>query len=181
MAESGYGKSSGNITISRIWDPTTEQWLEAGRSGLTVGVDPGISGAIAILDAKGAAIEVYDMPVVDGLVSGRLLFRSLWERRIRRVIVEKVNAMPGQGVSSMFKFGRSVGVVEGVVGALGVRFSWVAPGAWKRHHGLLRAEKEASRRLAIEKFPCMAEKLARKKDVGRAEALLIAEYGLGDY
>lgn len=146
-------------------------------SGLIVGIDPGISGAIAILDSRGDAVDVYDMPVADGFVSGGLLYQSLEDRLIRLVVVEKVNAMPGQGVSSMFKFGDSVGAVRGVVGALGVPLAWAPPGVWKRHHGLLRKDKDASRRLALEKYPRMAEKLSRKKDSGRAEALLIAEYG----
>ena len=155
--------------------------------GLVVGIDPGISGAIAILDSKGDAVDVYDMPVADGLVSGGLLYRSLKDRLIRLVVVEKVNAKPPKkdkhgkqrsaGTASMFKFGDSVGAVRGVVGALGVPLAWAPPGVWKRHHRLIGKDKEASRRLAMEKYPRMAEKLARKKDSGRAEALLIAEYG----
>ena len=90
--------------------------------------------------------------------------------------VEQVGPMPGQGVSSMFSFGYSAGVVSGVLGSLGVNKVMVRPQAWKKAYGLTGRDKDAARTLAIERYPEAAPLLVRKKDVGRADALLIAGY-----
>ena len=83
--------------------------------------------------------------------------------------------MPGQGVSSMFRFGQTLGRIEGVVALTKVPVHYVSPAKWKRHFGLGR-DKEDARRLAIERYPRIADRLSRKKDEGRAEALLLATY-----
>jgi crossover junction endodeoxyribonuclease RuvC len=143
---------------------------------IIVGVDPGKTGAIALLDPHGRLIDAYDMPVVDGRVSAPLLagyegWRSTPERFV--AVIEDVHAMPGQGVTSMFSFGRSLGVAEAVFGTLGVRVEYVSPQRWKKALGLGR-DKDDSRMQAIEHWPAEADLFARKKDNGRAEAALIA-------
>jgi crossover junction endodeoxyribonuclease RuvC len=143
---------------------------------LIVGVDPGKSGAIAIVDINGELVDACDMPVVDGLVSPAMLASyEGWRTLPRRfhAVIEDVHARPGQGVTSMFSFGRSVGVVEGVFGALGVPVTRVTPTKWKKAMGLGK-DKDESRRRAIELWPTQARLFQRVKDDGRAEAALIA-------
>ena len=119
----------------------------------------------------------HDMPAADGHVSGALLADALEDVTDLAVAwVEDVHSMPGQGVASTFKFGRSVGVVEGALSALGIPIRWVSPAKWKKAMGL-PADKGAARRRAIELWPDHAHLFARVKDDGRAEAALIAEYG----
>ena len=97
---------------------------------------------------------------------------------VTEAVVEKVSAMPGQGVSGMFRFGTSYGIVLGVLGALEIPTRLVTPGRWKADAGLLKKDKDVSRLKAIEEFPAMAGYLVRKKDVGRADAIWIARWGL---
>lgn len=153
---------------------------------MLIGIDPGMTGAIALLDGD-QALLVDDLPATDSGRSKSLcaplladLMRNYIEQAGGRptVILERVAARPGQGVSSMFSFGRSYGIVEGVIGSLGLPLSRVTPQSWKRKAKLLGKEKDASRALAIELFPEVANRLSRKKDCGRAEAILIAFYGL---
>jgi len=131
---------------------------------------------VGLLDHNGET-AVFDMPVADRSVSGRLLWLALKDRHIAMAVVEKVGSMPGQGVASTFRFGRAVGVVDGVLGALGVPTQYVSPAVWKRYFGLLKKPKDASRLIALEWFPNCAAELTRKKDHGRAEALLIGLWG----
>ena len=146
---------------------------------VVIGIDPGISGAIAAF-VDGKLLVAIDMPTADGTVVTSLLAEHLREFSLAGfdsrplVVVEKVHAMPGQGVSSMFKFGRSLGAIEGVVGALGWPLQWLTPQAWKKHHGLINKPKDAARLLAIETWPEDADMFRRKKDCGRADAALIA-------
>lgn len=148
-----------------------------------LGIDPGTTGAIAAL-VDGQLLDVVDMPIADGCVVAALLRTELVELAAAGfdsrplVVVEKVHAMPKQGVSSTFKFGRSLGVIEGVVGGLGWPLEWVTPQAWKKQHGLINRDKDAARLLAIETWPELADSFKRKKDVGRADAALIAAAGL---
>ena len=151
---------------------------------VTIGIDPGAaSGAIAII-VDGELLDVVDMPCADGVIAATLLAFELREAAMAgmddrpTVVIEKVHAMPKQGVSSTFKFGRSLGVIEGVVAALGWPVVWVTPQTWKKHHGLLRQDKDAARMLALETWPEHAGTFRRKKDVGRADAALIAVAGL---
>ena len=148
---------------------------------ITVGIDPGVSGAIATLDQSGA-IEVHDMPVA--IVGKARKRREVLEGQLADILrrypgavcwIEQVGAMPGQGVSSMFLFGACYGICRGVAAGLGLRVELVTPQAWKRYHGLLGTDKDAARAVASRLFP--GASLARMKDGGRADALLIAEYG----
>jgi crossover junction endodeoxyribonuclease RuvC len=143
---------------------------------LIVGVDPGLSGAIALVDLDGQLIDAYDMPVVDGLVSSALLATyEGWRTTPYRfhAVIEDVHSMPRQGVASTFTFGRAVGAVEATFGVLGVPVTRVAPTKWKKAYGLGK-DKGESRRRAIELWPDNARLFARVKDDGRAEAALIA-------
>jgi crossover junction endodeoxyribonuclease RuvC len=142
-----------------------------------LGVDPGLSGAVAILSTSIVAVE--DTPIT-GKGTKRLIDAESLEAIIREwsptvAIIETVHAYRGQGVSSSFRFGQALGVVQGVIGAANVSAHYVTPQKWKKHFGLT-ADKSASRALAIELYPEIAHQFSRVKDDGRAEALLIAHY-----
>ena len=152
---------------------------------VTIGIDPGQTGAIAVL-ADGAFAGFYDMPTVARPAGGQQVNGAELAAQLREIraahpgahvlaVLERVSAMPGQGVSSMFRFGESFGVVKGVLAAMGWPLHSVSPAAWKRRCGLIGADKDCARTLAIQLFPAAAGGLTRKKDVGRADALLIAD------
>lgn len=151
---------------------------------MIVGIDPGASGALAFFDAQAGRLCVVDMPVLEVLRGGKakreinptLLADTIRQQAPRVAYVEKVGAMPGQGVSSMFQFGRGVGMVEGVLAALAVPVVYVTPQRWQKDVGL-RGGKDGARLRAIELFPGFAQLFARKKDDGRADAALIAWHG----
>jgi crossover junction endodeoxyribonuclease RuvC len=151
-------------------------------TGRILGIDPGASaGGWAILDEFGQIVAAGDLPVVGAgakaMISGPLLANLMLRFAPSRAVVERVGPMPKQGVSSTFKFGRCVGLIEGVLGGSLVLISYVSPTTWKRHFGLA-AEKEAARRKVIEIWPASAAELfGRKRDHGRAEACLIALWG----
>ena len=149
------------------------------------GIDPGISGAISLLKNK-KVLEVYDMPtMIDGKKNKKQVngsqIANIFKERINTedeitVIVEHVNAMPGQGVTSMFNFGQSFGVIKGVCSALSLPIYFIRPTKWKKHFNLINVNKDASRTKAIEIYPEISNKLSRKKDSNRADAILIARY-----
>jgi len=151
---------------------------------MIVGIDPGASGALAFFDMSRGILYVEDMPVLEIARNGKTkreispqLLRSIVDRyEPRRAIIERVGAMPGQGVSSMFQFGRSVGLVEGVLAGLNVPTGFVTPQQWQKGAGV-RGGKDGSRMRAVELFPAYAQLFARKKDDGRADAALIAWWG----
>lgn len=145
---------------------------------MILGIDPGLSGAIALLDRDGSLLAAHDMPAVDHAVSPAAL-RALIDALPgvpREAWIEQVSAMPKQGVSSTFAFGRAYGIAEGVVSAMGIAVRFVRPHAWKSHHRV-SSDKESSRALALRLWPSQAELFARKRDENRAEAALIARYG----
>ena len=149
------------------------------------GIDPGISGAISILENK-KIIEIYDMPtMIDGKKNKKQVNGSqvanIFKEKIETnkeisVVVEHVNAMPGQGVTSMFNFGQSFGVIKGVCSALSLPIHFVRPTKWKKHFNLINTNKDASRTKVIEIYPEISSKLSRKKDANKADAILIARY-----
>ncbi len=152
---------------------------------IIVGIDPGITGAISILENK-KILEVYDTPtMIDGKknkrqVNGAQVTNIIKERLNSNkeiiVVVEKVNAMPGQGVTSMFNFGQSFGVIKGICSALSVPIYFVRPAQWKKHFNLIKTNKDASRTKVIEIYPEISSKISRKKDSNKADAILIARY-----
>jgi crossover junction endodeoxyribonuclease RuvC len=151
------------------------------------GIDPGVSGAISVLENK-KVIEVFDMPtMIDGKknkkqVNGAQVTNIIKERldsekeKEIAVVVEHVNAMPGQGVTSMFNFGQSFGVIKGICAALSLPIYFVRPTKWKKHFNLINTNKDASRTKVIEVYPKISSKLHRKKDSNKADAILIARY-----
>lgn len=145
---------------------------------MIVGVDPGLSGAIAWLTDEGHLIEVRDLPVANGQLMPSVLADMLRQegRRPLHAFVERVAARPGAGVSGMFNFGRGYGQIEGVLATLGVAVTLVTPAKWK---GSLRipADKSAARQRAAQLWPGLAGTFARVKDDGRAEAAMIGLYG----
>ena len=151
---------------------------------VVLGIDPGASGGLAFFNVERGLLDVFDMPIVSVKrggknkreVSAQMLQSIIGARRVHNAFVEKVGAMPGQGVSSMFQFGRSVGMVEGVLATLLIPTSYVTPQVWQKEVGA-RGGKDASRARAAELFPAYAANFQRKKDDGRADAALIAWFG----
>jgi Holliday junction resolvasome RuvABC endonuclease subunit len=141
-----------------------------------LGIDPGLSGAIAFyFPDLPDRVAAEDVPTVYDQIAAATLFDRIKQMAPDLAIIELVNAMPKQGVSSTFKFGRSFGTVIGVVQAAGIPLHFVTPAKWKRHFNL-NADKECARELALRMFAKTPEHFARKKDHGRAEAALLALY-----
>ena len=157
-----------------------------------IGIDPGISGAICIFE-EWKIIDVIEMPSMpDGKknkkqVNGNQLYNEIKSRISDishdniSVVVEHVTAMPGQGVTSMFNFGQSYGVIKGICSAMQLPIHFVRPTKWKKYFNLINTSKDASRTRAIEIFPKVSEKLKRKKDTNKADAILIASYYYNTY
>lgn len=147
---------------------------------MIIGVDPGIHGAVALVTDGGDLLRVWDMPVVEvrgkKRVSAPLLAGIVREAQARLAVLEDVGAMPGQGVTSMFSFGRSAGLGEGICAALGVAVVMVRPADWKKSLKVT-ADKGSCRQMAQRLWPAMAGEFARVKDDGRAESALIAFFG----
>ena len=152
---------------------------------IIIGIDPGINGAISIIENK-KILEVYDTPtMIDGKKNKRQInsaqVTNIFKERLNNdkdviVVVEQVNAMPGQGVTSMFNFGQSFGVIKGICAALSLPIHFVRPTKWKKHFNLIKTNKDASRTKVIEVYPEISSKLHRKKDSNRADAILITLY-----
>jgi crossover junction endodeoxyribonuclease RuvC len=141
-----------------------------------MGIDPGISGAVAFyFPDQRAGISAYDVPIVGKEINASALFDLIHQYAPDLAVIEIVHSMPKQGVASSFNFGMSYGIAKGVVGSLHIPTINVAPTKWKKHFGLT-ADKEQARALAISTWP-FSEHFRRKKDNGRAEAALLALYG----
>lgn len=152
-----------------------------------LGVDIGATGALALLTDGGDLIAVEDMPILrDGPAGRPTVNAALVADIVRRwqpskAYIEFVGARPGEGAVGAFAFGRSAGTLSGVLGALGVPTTSIAPAAWKRAVGVppgREGAKDSARSEAIRRWPARASAFARKKDDGRAEAALIAVAGL---
>ena len=154
---------------------------------LIIGIDPGISGSICFFQ-DGKIMDVVEMPtMIEGKknkkqVNGSQIFNEILER-IRnidkkdiKVVIEQVSAMPGQGVTSMFNFGQSYGILKGICSAMQLSMYFVRPAKWKKYFNLINSEKDASRTRAIEIFPYYSTQLSRKKDNNKADAILIASF-----
>jgi crossover junction endodeoxyribonuclease RuvC len=142
-----------------------------------LGIDPGTSGAIAFyFPGAPSRVCAEDVPVAAGEINAAGLADRIRKMRPDVAVIERVAAMPGQGVSSTFKFGASFGVVCGVLATLEIPCHRVSPAVWKKHFRL-SADKEASRALALRLFPATAEHFSKKRDHNRAEAALLARYG----
>jgi len=152
---------------------------------ITIGIDPGITGAIAALD-NGKIVDIADMPTM-GRTNGKgheidpyeltSIILGMKNGADLTVVIEQVSAMPGNGGTSMFHFGESVGIILGVCGALQLPVRRVRPQIWKKKAGLSGKDKDAARGLAIQRHPEISDRLKRKRDCGRADAVCIAEFG----
>ena len=154
---------------------------------LIIGIDPGITGSICFFQS-GKIIDVVEMPnMTEGKknkkqVNGAQIFYEI-SSRIKglkkeeiKVVIEQVSAMPGQGVTSMFNFGQSFGILKGICSAMQLPMYFVRPAKWKKYFNLINSAKDASRTKAIEVFPYFSSKLSRKKDSNKADAILIASF-----
>ena len=153
---------------------------------LIIGIDPGISGSICFFK-DGKILEVIEMPImIEGKknkkqVNGAQIYNefSKWinnkDNEIR-VVIEQVSAMPGQGVTSMFNFGQSFGILKGICSAMQLPMFFVRPARWKKYFNLINSQKDASRTRAIEIFPYFSTQLSKKKDSNKADAILIASF-----
>ena len=154
---------------------------------LIIGIDPGISGSICFLE-DGRILDVLEMPTMaDGKknkkqVNGSQIYNEILnkinkiQKQDVRVVIEQVSAMPGQGVTSMFNFGQSFGILKGICSAMQLPMYFVRPAKWKKYFGLINSEKDASRTKAIEMFPYFSSYLSKKKDANKADAILIAYF-----
>ena len=150
-----------------------------------IGIDPGLSGAVAILDDL-KVFDMFDMPIMsEGKKNKNQLNSAQLVKIIKKhilsnedtfVIVEQVSAMPGQGVTSMFNFGQSFGILKGICSAMQLPMFFVRPAKWKKYFNLINSQKDASRTRAIEIFPYFSTQLSKKKDSNKADAILIASF-----
>lgn len=153
-------------------------------SKYSIGIDPGLSGAIAILSPEN--LKIFDMPTMTVERNGKakrqvsaaelaeMLY--LYSGRDCHVYCERVSAMAGQGVTSVFSFGRSFGMIEGILAAFKMPVTFVPPATWVKAVGRGQG-KDASRARAMELFPSDQDQFKRVKDDGRADAALIAHWG----
>ena len=159
---------------------------------LIIGIDPGISGSLCFFE-DGKIIDLVEMPNMavgkknKRQVNGSQIYNEIYSR-IKdldkgniKVVIEQVSAMPGQGVTSMFNFGQSFGVLKGICSAMQLPMYFVRPAKWKKYFSLINSEKDASRTKAIEIFPYISGKLSRKKDANKADAILIASFFFETY
>ena len=159
---------------------------------LIIGIDPGISGSICFFQ-DGVIKDVVEMPtMIEGKknkkqVNGSQIFNEISEKIKKmdkkniKVVIEHVTAMPGQGVTSMFNFGQSFGILKGICSAMQLSVYFVRPAKWKKYFNLINSEKDASRTRAIEIFPYYSSHLSRKKDSNKADAILIASFFFETY
>ena len=154
---------------------------------LIIGIDPGVSGSICFFK-DGKILDVIEMPIMNEgkknkkQVNGAQIYNEIIKRidntsgTRTRVVIEHVTAMPGQGVTSMFNFGQSFGILKGVCSAMRLPMFFVRPAKWKKYYNLINSEKDASRTRAIEIFPNFSSQLSKKNDSNKADAILIASF-----
>ena len=154
---------------------------------LIIGIDPGLSGSICFFQ-DGKILDVIEMPTMtEGKknkkqVNGSQIYNEICkitkdiEKQEIRIVIEQVSAMPGQGVTSMFNFGQSFGILKGIFSAMQLPVFFVRPAKWKKYFNLLYSGKDASRTKAIEIFPYFSSRLSKKKDSNKADAILIASF-----
>ena len=154
---------------------------------IIIGIDPGISGSICFFE-DGKITDIVEMPnMAEGKknkrqVNGAQIYNEI-SSRIKnfnkediKVVIEQVSAMPGQGVTSMFNFGQSFGILKGICSAMQLSTYFIRPAKWKKYFNLINSEKDASRTKAIQIFPYISSKLSKKKDANKADAILLASF-----
>ena len=154
---------------------------------LIIGIDPGISGSICFFE-DGRVVDIVEMPnMAEGKknkkqVNGSQIYNEInsrikgYDKKNIKVVIEQVSAMPGQGVTSMFNFGQSFGVLKGIFSAMQIPMDFVSPVKWKKFFNLINTNKDASRTKAIEIYPYFSSKLSKKKDANKADAILISSF-----
>ena len=154
---------------------------------LVIGIDPGISGSICFFK-DGKVVDIIEMPNMavgkknKRQVNGAQIYNEIssriknFSKEDTKVVIEQVSAMPGQGVTSMFNFGQSFGVLKGICSAMQLPMYFVRPAKWKKYFNLINSEKDASRTKAIEIFPYISSQLSKKKDANKADAILLASF-----
>ena len=160
---------------------------------LIIGIDPGISGSICFFE-DGKILDVIDMPTMtEGKknkrqVNGSQIYNEILKRIDKaekkknvRIVIEQVSAMPGQGVTSMFNFGQSFGILKGISSAMQLPMYFVRPAKWKKYFNLINSQKDASRTKAIQIFPYISSQLSKKKDSNKADAILLASFFFETY
>jgi len=159
---------------------------------LIIGIDPGISGSICFFE-NGKVMDIIEMPnMAEGKknkrqVNGAQIYNEIlsriknYNKEEIKVVIEQVSAMPGQGVTSMFNFGQSFGVLKGICSAMQLPMYFVRPAKWKKYFNLINSEKDASRTKAIQIFPYISSQLSKKKDANKADAILLASFFFETY
>ena len=159
---------------------------------LIIGIDPGISGSICFFE-DGKVIDIVEITsMADGKKNkrkdnGAQIYNEIslriknFNKEDIRVVIEQVSAMPGQGVTSMFNFGQSFGVLKGICSAMQLPMYFVRPAKWKKYFNLINSEKDASRTKAIQIFPYISSELSKKKDANKADAILLASFFFETY
>ena len=147
-------------------------------------IDPGCHGAIAIFNENGQFHDVHDIPVYTDKkgkrhIDAKELYSLLLNYKILHAYIENVFSSPQMGVTSAFNFGRTLGAIQGVLSASEIPYTMILPRRWKDYHRLLNKEKDMAREKVIHLFPKHMDKFRRKKDIDRAEAVLIGLTGLG--
>ena len=154
---------------------------------IIIGIDPGLSGSICFFE-NGKILDVVEMPtMIEGKknkkqVNGSQIYNEILKKISHldksdvKVVIEQVSAMPGQGVTSMFNFGQSFGILKGICSAMQLPVYFVRPAKWKKYFNLINSEKDASRTRAIEIFPYFSSQLSKKKDSNKADAILISSF-----
>ena len=159
---------------------------------LIIAIDPGISGSLCFFE-EGKIIDIVEMPNMAAgkknkrQVNGAQIYNEIslriknFQKEDIKVVIEQVSAMPGQGVTSMFNFGQSFGVLKGICSAMQLPMYFVRPAKWKKYFNLINSKKDASRTKAIEIFPYVSAQLSKKKDSNKADAILLASFFFETY
>ena len=159
---------------------------------LIIAIDPGISGSLCFFE-EGKIIDIIEMPNMAAgkknkrQVNGAQIYNEIslriknFQKENIKVVIEQVSAMPGQGVTSMFNFGQSFGVLKGICSAMQLSVYFVRPVKWKKYFNLINSEKDASRTKAIQIFPYISSQLSKKKDSNKADAILLASFFFETY
>ena len=152
---------------------------------MIIGIDPGISGSIVVLLPDGAFVDALPTPSIKTGKASRVNaaaivgFLNEYRGAVEHCYIEQVGAMPGQGTASMFSFGHSAGVVEGLIAGMGIPYSRITPQAWKKAYNLIGKDKDAARSRAVELYPDVRLLDLKGKGQAIADAIFIARHGAG--
>lgn len=177
----GMSKQAAYFHLKKLYKEIYGTKYSQKEEELIIGIDPGTNGAIAYMTRTGKLVRLVDMPKESKIigkgeqVSIPLLIEELSKFKIHKAVIEQVGSMPGNSGRSMFTFGRALGAIEAVLVTMDIEISWIRPADWKRKYKLTGKNKDVARSMAMQLYPLMASELKRKKDIDRAEAILIAK------